>query len=37
VKSKEVKTGWSNLTANLAESCNEGFGSKMAVFQMMVI
>jgi hypothetical protein len=32
VKSKEVKTG-----CNLAESCNEGYGSKGAVLPVMMI
>jgi hypothetical protein len=32
VKSKEVKAG-----CNLAESCTEGYGSKRAVFLMMMI
>jgi hypothetical protein len=37
VKSKEVKTGWSNSqeVKNLAESSNEGCGSKRAVLALM--
>jgi hypothetical protein len=42
-KSKEVKTGWSNSRqhsqewTSLAESAKEGYGSKRAIFSMLMM
>jgi hypothetical protein len=36
-KSKEVKTGWSDLKTSLAESSKEENGSKRAVLLMMMM